>query len=328
MTYLRQSVVVMLVAAAAERAESQVVVRVQSSGTPVYGAEVTVWNEKSQIAAVRTNVLGEGWVTLTDADSNAFVVVRRLGFAPTRATFTRRDTVTIEIAPVVALLPVLDIATKPLNCSAPSEPEAEGLWTSAAGMYSIRASELHFYYDGGWVEETVTREQRGFGDGDPLRYGHGYERARRVSAILLAEYERHINMTGEYWQWRYETLEGRGAEYFVSGSFLRDNKLTMLGRNQGAAVIGFCSRSDAKVRIDGELQIGPDALLRAARWFYRVPHDDEDAGGEASFARTAFEGQWFLVAVRGSSWRRAKDNLYNQRRRELTAWRFSRVGVP
>ena len=68
--------------------------------------------------------------------------------------------------------------------------------------------------------------------------------------------------------------------------------------------------------------IGPDGLFRSARWFYRVPHDDEDAGGEATFTRTTFEGRQYLVAVRGSSWRKAGKNLYNQERYERFGWRL------
>lgn len=54
----------------------------------------------------------------------------------------------------------------------------------------------------------------------------------------------------------------------------------------------------------------------------RVPHDDEDAGAEATFGRTSFEGKQYLVAVRGSSWRRAGKNLYNQDRYERFGWRL------
>src|SRR2546423_15658951 len=86
-------------------------------------------------------------------------------------------------------------------------------------------------------------------------------------------------------------------------------------------------RSSASARdrdhaeVEGELQIGSDLRFRSARWSYRLPHDDEDAGGEATFGVTEFEGSNYLVAVRGSAWRRAGRNLYNQERYESSAWR-------
>jgi hypothetical protein len=137
-------------------------------------------------------------------------------------------------------------------------------------------------------------------------------------------FERHTNLLGEFWRWRYAPLEEFAAEHFVSERFHERHTMMVLGRSADATVIGFCARHHEQTEIEGELQIGPDTLLRSGRWFYRVPHDDEDAGGEATFGIASFEGYSYLVAVRGSSWRRAGRNLYNQVRHEKREWRLGR----
>ena len=137
-----------------------------------------------------------------------------------------------------------------------------------------------------------------------------------------AMYEHHVNLLGEFWRWRYSPLEDFGAEHFITEQFHVRHAITMMGRSGEATILGFCAREHEQAEIEGELLVGPDGLLRAARWFGRVPHDDEDAGGEATLGRPAFEGRQYLVAVRGSSWRRAGKNLYNQERYERFGWRL------
>ena len=96
----------------------------------------------------------------------------------------------------------------------------------------------------------------------------------------------------------------------------------MLGRTAESTIIGFCPRSGGEPSIEGELEVSDDQQLRAARWHVRVEHDDEDAGGEASFGTGVLGGRRYLVAIRGSRWRRADRGHYEQERFDLAAWRF------
>lgn len=308
------------------------------------GAEVAAWDAVGRLAFGRTDGLG---IVRIAADrpvtSNAFLLVRRLGFAPVRVEYPDRDSLTITLSTVPTSLPVLALETKALGCATapwwqvwrrrPSEfstdAVADSLWRAASSRYAIGVSRLRAERTGTRVEETVTSEQRGYGDGSDLR-----ETASGRYMMIMGEsglrdpppyalYERHLNISGEFWRWRYASLESISAEHFLSARFHERHSFVVLGTSAGATVIGFCARDYAQAEIEGELQIGPDNVLRSARWFFRVPHDDEDAGGESTFAMIPFEGGLYLLAVRGSSWRRAGRNLYNQVRFEASSWRLS-----
>ena len=201
-------------------ANAQTLIRVSSAGYPVQNAEVIAWDSGGRIAAGRTDVLGAAHLTPTRVPStDAFLIVRRLGFVPARVAFVGGDSIAISLIATPTTLPALSTSSKALT--------------------------FHSYHD----------------------------------------------MTG-------------------------------LGQSGEATILGFCARQRDQAEIEGELLIAPDGLFRSARWFYRVPHDDEDAGGEATFTQTTFEGRQYLVAVRGSSWRRAGKNLYNQERYERFGWRL------
>jgi hypothetical protein len=138
-----------------------------------------------------------------------------------------------------------------------------------------------------------------------------------------ALYERHINISNEYWRWRYASLTTIVAEHFVTEAFHQRHSFAVLGTSAGSTVVGFCPRDYSAADIEGELQFGSDGALRSARWSFRVPHDDEDAGGEATFTTGPFEARSYLMAIRGSSWVRATPTHYNQTRFEISSWRLS-----
>lgn len=56
-----------------------------------------------------------------------------------------------------------------------------------------------------------------------------------------------------------------------------------------------------------------------------MPHDGDDAGGEATFRVATYQGRRFLVAVTGSFWRSAGGDRYDQSRHTLLGWRFGRA---
>jgi hypothetical protein len=313
-------------------AAAQTLIRVSAGGYAVQGAEVVAWDSAGRVAAARTDVLGAAHLVLQRTPSaGAFLVVRRLGFVPARVELVGGDSIAISLTEAPTNLPVLSTTSRALRCPSTTEPTADSLWRTTASLYSTGAVALYTGWIGGHISETVSTNQRGYGDGEPIRMmgggGTAPDTMGRGDALMrepppYAMYERHVSLLGEYWRWRYAPLEDFGAEHFVSERFHSSHTVTMLGRSGEATVLGFCARQHAQADIEGELLIGPDGLVRAARWFYRVPHDDEDAGAEATFGRTTFEGKQYLVAVRGSSWRKAGKELYNQDRYERFGWRL------
>lgn len=334
MRLILRSFVLFASIAQAEAAAAQLVVRVQAGGVGVAGAEVSAWNPGVRLAGARTDGSGTAHLALQGAPmSDAFVLVRRIGFAPARIVLAGRDSLVITLTEVPVALPVLALDTRPLHCPAVPDAMAESLWIAAASRYGHGATRLYFNWSGARVQETVTGDQRGYGDGTELhsvgRGGTLPTPEGRGDAMLrepppYAAYERHLNISGESWRWRYAPLEESAAEHFVSEKFHARHVFVVLGRSAGASVIGFCPRDPSTPEIMGELQIGADTLLRAARWSFQVPHDDEGAGGEAAFSVTRFENTDYLVSIRGSAWRRAGRDLYNQDRFELFSWRLRR----
>lgn len=313
-------------------ASAQGVITVNAGGLPVAGAEVTIWGASELLLAARTDESGRASIpSAVGRRAPLDVLVRRLGFVSARANWNGVDSLALHMVAVPASLPVLALVAKALSCPANSEPEAEQLWATSAARYAHGATHLVFQWVGGLIQESVTAEQRGYGDGEEFRYvTHGAilpDTTLRGRSLLrdpppYAVFEQQFGMTGANWRWRYAPLQDVAAEHFVSARFRERHALVVLGRSVDATIVGFCPRSEEGPEIAGELQIGADSSLRAARWFMHVPHDDEGAGGEATFGETVFEGARYLVAMRGSTWRRASRERFNQDRFEFRHWRF------
>lgn len=306
---------------------AQTVITVQASGMPVVDVEVSIWDVQGRAGLGRTDGFGAVRIALERAPAaSPFVLVRRLGYAPARVPFEMRDSMTIAMTAVATRLPVLAVRTKELRCPSTTEPEADSVWRVSANRYSMRLTRFRIDWTGYLASETVTAEQRGYADPyevrPPMYRAGGSVRGQTgmEDPPPYAMYERHLALGGEYWQWRYANLESYSADHFLSERFREQHSMVVLGRTESTTLIGFCPRYDSQADLQGELQIGINASLMGARWFFRVPHDDEDAGGEATFAPTIYDGREYIVAIRGSFWRRAGKNLYNQRRFENIRW--------
>jgi hypothetical protein len=316
--------------AVASSSSAQRVIRVVSHDQPIPNVEVSVWSENARLAATRTDYDGIAHLQLPASSPLATVLVRRLGYAPARRALGSADTLVVSLIETATDLPVVAVASKSLACPHGSEPTADSIWTSAAAMYSSGISSLRLKWAGTLLQETVASDQRGYGDGTPAN-GEWFGAVLPDTASITmrtpppyARYERHIGLGGEYWRWRYAPLHDFAAEHFVSPTFRERHTFQVLGRSDGATIVGFCPKQRDDAEVKGELLIGDDHLLRGARWFVQLSHDDEDAGGEATFVATPFDGHVYVVAIRGSTWRRAGKNLYNQDRFERSSWSLSR----
>jgi hypothetical protein len=314
--------------ATAPLAAQKVIVRVVANGVPVPSAEVSLWGEGERLASAKTSESGlVSFVLTKSSPQDAYVTARRMGFAPGRA-FADADTVTVSLAATATPLPVLAVKTRPLNCPVAADTAAMRLWQAAAARYGGDQRTLYFGWVGTTINERVAADQRGYGDDEhgESRLGMWTPAAQdpqlEQSPPVYASYLRSRNVLGEFEQWVYAPLGSVAAWHFATKSFAESHTLTVLGRTQDATILGFCSTSRGEADIEGELEVGDDSLFRSARWWFRVPHDDEDAGGEATFGVGQFGGRPYLVAIRGSHWRRAGRHLYEQERFELAAWRF------
>ena len=117
-------------------------------------------------------------------------------------------------------------------------------------------------------------------------------------------------------------MHGSAAGLFASAKFGQEHAFIVLGHSGDATILGFCAQARSGPDIDGELEVGADTVFLGASWSFCLPHDQEDAGGEATFGVAHLEGAQYLVAVRSSMWRQVRRDLYDQTRYVLDAWKF------
>jgi hypothetical protein len=304
-------------------AQAQLVVLVRSSGAPVPNVELTVWHANERVAGGHTD--GFGLATLRIArsvDAEAAVTARRLGYVQRRVPIMGQDTVRIDLEAVGTTLPVLAVRSHALRCPVGNDAAAARLVERAGERYGRGQAALYFGFLGRWVQEDVTPEFRGFGSGEGGQ--------KRMGMFTPTAGGRSVKPRpppyAEYYQdqWHYADLEGLSAWHFTSEPFRVRHDFVVLDSSHGATVVGFCPRTHGEPEIEGELAIGSDSLFEAARWTFLVPRDGDDAGGEVSFAIGHYLRTPFLVAVRGSFWRRSGRSRYAQRSFELDSWRFGR----
>jgi hypothetical protein len=320
---------------------AQLYVRVSSHGVGVSGAEVLAWAETQLLGRAVTDFEGRARVVLAplSGQSAKFLTVRRLGFGPNRVSLSsttgaRGDSLFVELEQVPMALAVLVVRESRLRCPRVSEARAERLWRSAAAHYTPGQAQLYFGYDEILSEdELVTPDARGFGE-SMSRHRRLIVPPDNIHRLLLASsppyaaYERHANVFGEYWRWRYAPLHRFAAGHFATDDFRERHVLAILDSADGNTTVGFCPRGRNETAIKGELVIGPDTLFRSGKWSYQVSHDSgDDAGAEAVFGTSTFEGRMFLVAVQGAMWRREGRELFRQDRYALSAWRFGHTSL-
>jgi hypothetical protein len=302
---------------------AQLVVRVEANGAAVFGAEVTVWSDSGRLAVGRTDVTGiVRFPVSLDKTPIQSITARRIGFSPARLTSPAADSVTLWLTKGAADLPTVAVKSRPLQCPAESEADAVALWRRAASRYTAGQDTMPFSALGSSAEETVTAQERGFGE-PPSRRFLGYLGAPKFgnpNEYLFGTY--HPPIGPAYDRWTYPSMVGTRAGLFTSAQFAEQHTFVVLSQAGEATTLGFCARNRSGPDIDGELDVGTDTLLVAARWTFRVPHHQEEVGGEATFGIAHLDGARYLVAVTTSSWREMRPGLYDQKRTVLEAWKF------
>ena len=320
------------VVALAPVARAQLVVHVTANGASVYGAEVAAWSDSGRLAMGHTDGAGIARLPVSvERTPIAFITARRMGFSPGRLSFPSADSVTVWLQQKTTELATVAVTARPLRCPARSEDEAVTLWSRAAARYTPGQDTMPWSFLGTIANESVSAKERGFGEA-PTVWSLGYEYAKpnpstghgRSShwdgpySFIYGTY--HPPFGEPFDRWTYPTMMGAQAGVFASGRFGEQHTFVILGRAADIVTLGFCART--RPDIDGELEIGPDTTMLGARWTFRLPHHQEDAGGESTFGVAHLDGAQYLVAVATATWRRIRPDLYDQTRYILEAWKF------
>ena len=146
------------------------------------------------------------------------------------------------------------------------------------------------------TEETVRAAERGFTDaaargqsgGNTVGSSTGARFYGNSLAFIYGTY--HPPVGPAYGKWIYPVMYGAAAGLFASRYFGDHHTFVGLGHAGDATTLGFCARSRTEPEIEGELEVSSDTLLLGARWLFRMPHHEEDAGGEATFGESHLDG--------------------------------------
>ena len=321
----------LLAALAARPAPAQVRGRVvDAAEAPVAGAAVELWVGSRRAAGTAADGEGRFAVAADSADGVLRLTVRHPGMRTAALDLGSADTtllVRMEAQPV--LLAALEVVShRRPACPAREDPDARALWQAMRRRYWQPGGDSVFVF--GFLE---TRS--GVGDReDAFRPEAGRVSAGWVTGALVEAHPAGMARSGYATSaaggpgdrtayWNYRALDQGTLQDFTGEYFGAAHTLSVLGRTPAQVVLAFCPRGarGRTGRIEGTLTLRADTTLAAARWRFRTPRPDEDAGGEAAYAPPDHALGRALLARESVFWRRTNRPLYYFEARTYTGWR-------
>jgi hypothetical protein len=307
----------------------------EPGGIPVAEATVALWKGSHEMARAVSDAQGNFLFTGGSSREATVLLVRRIGFRPTSMSLgVKRDGLSVTLERVMTALPEVVTTAALRACPNRDEPEARRVWHAMSEHYAT-----HLHSDDIWASSIgrggeVTALEVGDVDESRFRPGGfamvGKQRANLFRSIDRDGYARRLkpgdDLTGEYFYWRYARLDRELSEHFVEADFARNHSLGLWHTDDGSLTITFCGRDHSKPYLEGTLLVSRDTALVTARWKYRTPSRDEDAGAEVTFLSPPRRASiWLLVPLRSVFWRRlgGSDRLYVQ---EASGYREWKVG--
>jgi len=296
---------------------------VEPSGAPVEGALVELWSGTARLAGQITASEGAFSFPVHVVAPATSVLVRGVGYAPTRMRLGHAENIRITLLPIATPIRPLTV-TGGTVCPRREDPTARGLWEALRDRYATVGPSKAY-----WSEMKVQAGRMAaarLGEIDTLRLEPGliggsrryYEiwhrriadsgYARSYSGLRIPRYD----------LWEYAALESILARHFVDSLFGALHTLSLEPERQGSIV--FCPRDRTRPSVEGYLEVDADTLLTAATWRFRTPPPIEEAGGEVFFARPALpDPPTPLFPTAGRFWRKLVVDYY-QEWREYRKW--------
>lgn len=235
-----------------------------------------------------------------------------------------------------------------------ADGQSASLWTEMA-VYGgwVPAAHLADYdttstlrQDGtteGWTSEEVARDSlrrllrfyRSPRTGAGARGMAGRMRETLVREIAAQGYARLLPTKftdiSQVWEaWAYPPLDGELASHFIDPVFAARNNLRLVTEG-GERLLLFCGKLRFRQQpyIAGALVLRADTTLGRARWRFRTPAPDEEAGGEVEFGNydSSLGLPHLLPTV--ATYHRRRSLLYFHRKQVFTRWQVGeRVALP
>ncbi|HEX8275005.1 MAG TPA: carboxypeptidase-like regulatory domain-containing protein [Longimicrobiaceae bacterium] len=299
------------------------------AGAPLADVVVEVWSSSPTPAGMRTDRSGGFRVTGEQLRGALRLSFRRIGYQSQvvdAAKVAADSVLAVTLAPDPVLIEGITVRPLPERAPCPNreQPAARRAWEAARARYAppppgsaYRAMMLS--YDES-VEDPAADpvpEERmhpswkfWVGDRDePYSGAQPLEqrvRERGYAWELPWRLSWYRSFAEEFFAWNYVQLFTFRADHFASDEFGRLHTLSLVRDAADGVVIAFCPVRRNLPSIQGRLRITRDSSLAEARWSYRTPRPNEDAGGEVTFRSWEVEGQArpLLAAERSTFWRR------------------------
>ena len=302
---------------------------------PIFGARVDLWNETAIVASRHTNDAGVAQFSATEMAAASAVLVRRIGFLPTRVSVPQPvGRIEVLLDALAGSLPAVTVNAVATKCPHVGDSSAAVLWRTAATRYRVpslegRVSRME------QATAVVVEAAVGEFDGAPRIDGwREYTRLGMEGAHARLSARRYVTPLQDNHQhemfglWAYPALDAELAGHFVTPGFGEAHSFERVSVGPAFVVLRFCARDRRRPGLDGTLRLDSTNALLDARWRYWNPlRHSEEAGGEVVFvppARDLFAQP--LLSASGLFWRRLPSGRYAQRWQQYSAWRLEAGG--
>jgi hypothetical protein len=236
--------------------------------------------------------------------------------------------VVLRLQPRPFLLEALTVAGAGRRlCPNREEPAARALWERMRARYWQLGQDSVFVH--GFMEiRTGVGEKADAARPEAGRIRPGWTTGSLVSAhpelMALSGYGTPANGgPGERIAfWRYRVLDKGTLQDFTGAYFGAAHTFSLVATDRGEPTLAFCPRERRRdvAQIEGLLRLRADTTLAWARWSFRTPRPDEDAGGEASYYPPDPGFDHALLAHETQFWRRTGRDRYYFEAHTFTGW--------
>jgi hypothetical protein len=234
----------------------------------------------------------------------------------------------MEVRPVT-LAPVTVASSRARTCPNREDPRARALWERMRSRYWQPGGDTPAVF--GFMEiRSGTGEKADAHRPEAGRVSPGWTTGALVLAypefMALSGYaDRAMGGVGERTaSWSYRALDDGTMQDFTGDHFGAVHTFSMLGQHAGGATVAFCPRERMRRtgQIEGALVLRADTTLEWARWVFRTPRPDEDAGGESSYEPPDPALGRALLARESVFWRKTSGGRYYFEAKTFTGWRL------
>lgn len=330
LSYLASVCCVILLAPQAARAQVEVTVA-DSLGRGVSGARVELWRPSFMLTVRATDSLGVAAFSAFEIADATEVRVRRIGFAPARASLGEAGgRIRVQLSPLAQALPSVTVAANVDACPQSDSPEAREIWTRIATRYREPTFESRFteleQRVGSIEEADVGHALKGaLRTGSRMYTSAGMEGAHRQIAsrgyVAAAPRSHDYDLFGA---WQYSQIDAELSGHFATPAFASAHTFAMSSQSPSSTTLRFCARNRRANGLDGRLQVSEGEGFISVQWrFWNPASGAEAAGGSATFASVyADSASAPLLSTSGLFWRQLPSGRFLQRWQSFHEWRL------